>query len=148
MPKAYRKLRDEAMHSLGVGTTRDMKSVISGIFLPVWRTPDYTMRERVNIGRGKSFSQGILWDTFLTTDLTATVTEFEIPVYFCEGRYDYTASYELARAYFDKLKAPAKGFYTFEDSAHSPAFEEPKRMRQILREDVLAGQTLLADRAD
>jgi pimeloyl-ACP methyl ester carboxylesterase len=145
LPESYRGLRDQAMHGLGVGTTRDMKSVITGIFLPVWRTRDYTMMEKVDIGRGKSFSQGLLWDTFLNTDLTAGVPELEIPVYFCHGKYDYTVSYTLAKAYFDELKAPVKGFYTFEQSAHSPAFEEPERMRQILREDVLAGETRLAD---
>ena len=31
------RLRDGAMHGLGVGTTRDMRSVITGIFLPVWQ---------------------------------------------------------------------------------------------------------------
>jgi hypothetical protein len=33
-PDAYLAVRDEAMHSLGIGTTHDMKSVISGLFLP------------------------------------------------------------------------------------------------------------------
>ena len=65
--------------------------------------------------------------------------------YFVHGRYDYTASYPLALDYFDKLDAPLKGFYTFENSAHSPAFEEPENMLRVLREDVLMGATRLAD---
>ena len=133
------------MHTIGIGTTRDMKSVVTGVFLPVWRTSDYTVREKVTIGRGKAWSRGILWDEFLATDLTEKVTEFELPVYICQGRHDYTASYELARAYCERLRAPVKGFYTFEHSAHSPAFEDPARFRQILREDVLSGTTRLAD---
>jgi pimeloyl-ACP methyl ester carboxylesterase len=32
IPDSYLSLRDEAMHSLGVGTTHDMNSVITGIF--------------------------------------------------------------------------------------------------------------------
>ncbi|MCH8571619.1 alpha/beta fold hydrolase [Nesterenkonia sp. AY15] len=32
-PTPYLKVRDTAMHSLGIGTTHDMRSVISGIFL-------------------------------------------------------------------------------------------------------------------
>ena len=44
-----------------------------------------------------------------------------------------------------KLKAPVKGFYTFEYSAHSPFFEEPKKMLHILQKDVLAGTNSLAD---
>jgi pimeloyl-ACP methyl ester carboxylesterase len=145
MPEAYIKLRDTAMHKLGIGTTRDMDSVVTGVFLPVWRTPDYTIMEKVNIGRGKAFSQDALWDTFLNTDLTTTVTKLEIPVYFWHGAYDYTVSHDLAKAYWERLEAPVKGFYTFDQSAHSPAFEEPAKMRQILREDVLKGRTTLAD---
>jgi pimeloyl-ACP methyl ester carboxylesterase len=82
----------------------------------------------------------------LATDLSTEVKELSVPVYFVEGIYDYTCSYTLAKAYFDKLKAPLKGFYTFEHSAHSPMFEEPARMQEILRKDVLAGANSLADK--
>ena len=64
-----------------------------------------------------------------------------MPVYFLEGVYDYTCSYPEAKAYFERLNAPVKGFYTFDHSAHSPLFEEPDKMIKILREDVLKGQT-------
>ncbi len=145
-PDAYLALRDEAMHSLGIGTTHDMNSVITGIFIPSLQSRDYTLREKVNMWRGKSRS-GVspLWDDMLSTDLSKEVTELSIPVYFFEGIYDYTCSYTLAKEYFDQLKAPIKGFYTFEQSAHSPLFEEPEKMRHILQEDVLAGMNNLAD---
>jgi hypothetical protein len=51
----------------------------------------------------------------------------------------------LAKGYFEKLNAPIKGFYTFEQSAHSPMFEEPEKMQKILLEDVLTGTNDLAD---
>ncbi len=144
-PRAYLRIRDKAMHGIGIGTTREMTSVVTGIFLPVWRTPGYTPRDRAAIWRGKAWSRGILWDEFLATDLTRQVTELEVPAYFCQGAYDYTTNPGLARAYHDLLRAPVKGFYTFERSAHSPAFEEPERFRRVLREDVLTGSTRLAD---
>ncbi len=87
----------------------------------------------------------ILWDKILVTDLAKQVPELDIPVYFFHGIYDYTVSYPLAKAYFDTLKAPMKGFYTFEQSAHSPMFEEPAKVQRILQADVLAGLTNLAD---
>jgi hypothetical protein len=59
--------------------------------------------------------------------------------------YDYTVSYAEAKAYFEGLKAPVKGIYTFDQSAHSPMFEEPEKMGKILREDVLVGGNGLAD---
>lgn len=81
----------------------------------------------------------------IATDLTQQVTELELPVYFFHGQYDYTCSYTLAKAYYQELRAPIKGFYTFEQSAHSPIFEEPEKMRRLLLEDVLAGTNNLAD---
>lgn len=146
LPRRYEAVRDSAMHRLGVGTTRDMNSVITGIFLPSWRSADYTLRETVDLWRGRRFSRGCgLWEQMLATDLTHVVTRLELPAYFLHGRHDRTVSYVLARAYADRIEAPAVGFYTFEHSAHSPAFEEPERALRILAGDVLAGATSLAD---
>jgi len=102
----------------------------------------------MNLWRGKVFSRSrdfSLWDKMQSTDLTQQVTELEIPVYFIHGKYDYTCAYPLAKDYFGKLKAPLKGFYTFEQSAHSPIFEEPEKMLQIVQKDILTGTNTLAD---
>lgn len=145
LPASYDAIRDDAMHGLGIGTTRDMKSIVTGVFVESWLSRDYTLGEKVNYWRGKVFSARALRNTIFATDLTQQVTSLEVPVYFLHGRYDYTCSYPLAKDYLANLKAPVKGFYTFEQSAHSPIFEEPDRVRQILREDVLAGEANLAD---
>lgn len=142
---AYAALRDEAMHGLGVGSTRDMKSVITGVFLPSWFSRVYTLQEKVNLWRGKRFSSAMLRDTVFATDLTNRVTGLELPVYLFHGAYDYTVSYTEAKSYFEKLQAPLKGFYTFAQSAHSPMFEEPDKVLKILQEDVLTGANTLAD---
>jgi pimeloyl-ACP methyl ester carboxylesterase len=143
---AYPAVRDEAMHSLGIGTTHDMNSVITGILLPSLTSPEYTLMEKVNMWLGKSRSGiSLLWDKMLATDLNGQVPEVDIPVYFFDGIYDYTVSYTEAKAYFEKLKAPVKGFYTFERSAHSPIFEEPEKVQKILQQDILAGKNSLAD---
>ena len=93
-PQAYRILRDPAMHSLGIGTTHDMNSVITGIFLPSLTCSEYTLTEKVNMWKGKSRSGiSILWTNMLNTDMIDKVPELKIPVYFLEGIYDYTCSY-------------------------------------------------------
>jgi pimeloyl-ACP methyl ester carboxylesterase len=142
---AWMRLRDEALHGLGVGTTRDMDSVITGVFLPIWRSRAYTVGEKIAVWRGMAWSRSFLWNEFLRTDLATRVTRLEIPVYFFIGEHDYTTSFALARAYFGLIKAPVKGYYTFHDSAHSPLFEEPQRARLILQQDVLKGKNSLAD---
>ena len=145
LPDAYLALRDQAMHGLGIGTTRDMRSVATGIFLPSLWTRQYTLAEKVNLWRGKIASAKALRGPMFALDVPARVTELKIPAYFFEGAYDYTCSYQLARDYFEALRAPVKGFYTFAASAHSPIFEEPVRAVTILRQDVMAGTATLAD---
>lgn len=146
IPDAYLALRDVAMHSLGIGTMHNMRSVERDLFLESFRYHGYTLKEKINYWRAK-FSSGVsaIWKENITTNLNQTVPGLEIPTYFLEGVYDYTCSYTEAKAYFEKLNAPVKGFYTFDHSAHSPLFEEPKKTLRILREDVLNGTNRLAD---
>lgn len=145
LPEQYGAVRDIAMHKLGIGTTRDMHSIVTGLLLRSARFRGYTLGEKLNLWRGKIASGKALWEAELTTDLTDEVTRLEVPVYFMHGVYDYTVSYPLARAYFEQLDAPVKGFYTFDESAHSPLFEEPERTCEIMRTDVLEGRVSLAD---
>ncbi len=147
LPESWMSVRDEAMHTLGIGTTREMTSVISGVFLPVWQEKAYTIGEKVNIWRGKwSVYSRNLWNQMMATDITVEVPKLDLPVYILHGIHDYTVSYTEAKSYFGNLQAPQKGFYTFEQSAHSPLFEEPEKTRKILKEDVVQGAIALADR--
>ncbi len=146
IPRQYVALRDLGMHRLGIGTMHDMRSVFTGLILPSFLFREYTLKEKLNLWRAKARSGvSIVWDRMVTIDLRRHLTELAIPVYFLHGRYDYTVNYALARSYLDAIKAPVKGFYTFESSAHSPMFEEPEKMNRILREDVLTGSNRLAD---
>jgi pimeloyl-ACP methyl ester carboxylesterase len=145
-PDAYLAVRDRGMHSLGIGTTHAMNSVITGILLPSLMCRDYSLREKAQMWLGKSRSGvSTLWQEMLTTDLSARATSFDVPVYFFHGVYDYTVSADLAREYFTKIHAPTKGFYAFRNSAHSPLFEEPDRMRQIFFDDIIKNTNDHAD---
>jgi pimeloyl-ACP methyl ester carboxylesterase len=146
LPDAYNKIRDNVMHRAGIGTTHKMKSVVTGIFMPVMQNPEYTLREKMNIWRGKAFSNStVLHDELYKADLSKTVTKLDIPIYFFSGIYDYTVNYSMSEAYLKKLSAPVKGFYLFKESAHSPIFEEPEKVVQIIRDDVLKCKNDLAD---
>jgi pimeloyl-ACP methyl ester carboxylesterase len=146
VPAGYHALRDIAMHNLGIGTTHDMKSIVTGLLIPSFTFREYTLMEKINMWRGKARNGiSVLWETSLATDLSQQVTAFDLPVYFFEGIYDYTCNYAVAKNYFKAVTAPVKGFYTFEQSAHSPIFEEPEKARRILLEDVLEGTNRLAD---
>ncbi len=82
-PKAYLALRDKAMHSLGIGTTNDMRSIFTGIFLPSIANRDYTLLDKVKFWRAKSRSGvSFLWEKMLGSDLSKEVTELNLPAYF------------------------------------------------------------------
>jgi pimeloyl-ACP methyl ester carboxylesterase len=145
-PRGYLAIRDMAMHGLGVGTTRAMRSVLAGIGLASLRSRSYTLAEKLNLWRAKAAAgTSVVWTEILATDLSARVPRMQVPAYFLHGRHDYTCTHGEAKRFFDRLGAPTKGFYTFEASAHSPVFEEPDKALRILREDVLRGRTDLAD---
>jgi pimeloyl-ACP methyl ester carboxylesterase len=145
-PQAYLEVRDKAMHRLGIGTTHDMTSVVTGILLPSWKFPEFTIREKAGLWRGRAFSRSFgLWEQFIRVDLAEVVPKLDLPVYLVHGVYDYTCSFTLAQDYFRELSAPVKGFYRFDESAHSPLLEEPDRAHEVLEIDVLRGRNGLAD---
>jgi len=145
-PDAYLELRDKAMHSPGIGTTHNMRSVLSVIFIPPLMCRKYTLQEKYNVWASKSKSGvSALWPETLAANLMTKVPKLVIPVYFFGGVYDYTVSYTLAKEYLEKLQAPIKGFYTFKHLAHSPIFEEPERVKEIMLKDVLNANASLAD---
>ena len=141
-------IRDKYMHKSGIGTMHKMKSIFREIFIPVWTCKAYTMEEKINIWRSKfSFlPKTNLINEMLETDFTIKVPSLEIPVYFFSGKYDLTVNVNLSKAYLNKMNAPLKGFYTFNNSAHSPLFEEPLLVRQIIETDILNNKNSLADK--
>ena len=141
-------VRDKHMHKLGIGTMHNMKSVFRDIFVPVWTCKAYTFQEKINIWKSKfSFiPKTNLMNEMLSTDFTGKVQELKIPVYFLSGKFDMTVNIDLSKAYLFQLQAPLKGFYTFDNSAHSPLFEEPIRVRQIIEHDILKCEIDMADK--
>jgi pimeloyl-ACP methyl ester carboxylesterase len=137
--------RDKAMHALGVGTMHAMRSVVTGILLPSLRCREYTPAQRIAIWRGKTSPLRLpLRQALYAFDALRDVPALQVPVYIWAGAHDLTTAYALQKAYFERLTAPRKGFYTFAASAHCPAWEEPE-LAALFAGDVLAGTVLQAD---
>lgn len=132
-------IRDECMHELGIGTMHNMRSVIKDVFIPTWTCRGYTIKEKINIWRSKfSFMKKTgLRREVIGINIPDAVPRIDIPVYILGGKYDYTVNTDLSRQYLNMLIAPEKGFYTFDNSAHSPMFEEPGKLKEILVNDIL-----------
>lgn len=74
-------------------------------------------------------------------DIRTQVTRLEVPVYFIKGRWDVNAVNALTEEYFTILQAPHKELIWFENSAHTPSWDEPAHFVDVMVNIVLA-QTL------
>lgn len=99
---------------------------------------EYGLLDKLNWIRG-------LIDTFTTVypqlyglDFRTQVSRLEIPAYFIKGRWDRNASNELLEEYFALLECPHKQLIWFEDSAHTPMWDEPAHFVDIMVNTVLA----------
>jgi pimeloyl-ACP methyl ester carboxylesterase len=135
-------VRDKTMHALGIGTMKNMRSVFKDVFVPVWTCRAYTLNEKRNIWKSKFtfLKKTPLTCELFDTSITMRVKKLEVPVYFLSGRYDLTVNHEISREYLERIEAPEKKFILFENSAHSPLYEEPEKVLEILEHEVLRKQ--------
>lgn len=88
---------------------------------PKYDTPQ--MRESYTAGEDFSCLQfvGLQGDGMLSRiDLPALGTTFEVPVYMVQGAEDLVTVPEVAKAYFDRISAPAKQFVLVPRAGHDP----------------------------
>jgi pimeloyl-ACP methyl ester carboxylesterase len=72
----------------------------------------------------------------MQVDLPALGTDFAIPIFMIEGECDLTALPELAKSYFDAIRAPRKQFYIVPGTGHEPSAAELDLILRVLKEQV------------
>lgn len=88
------------------------------------------------LGLARTFTT--VYPQIYDVDLRTQATRLEVPVYFVKGRWDINADNALAEEYFAILEAPHKELIWFEDSAHTPLWDEPDRFVDVMVNTVLA----------
>jgi pimeloyl-ACP methyl ester carboxylesterase len=96
------------------------------------RSSDYSVADLVRTMRGIMTTQAALLPELATTDLVSTMPSLDIPIAIAQGRLDQVAPGEATQRFYDSLKAPSKQLVWFENSAHTPQFDEPGNFRQLL----------------
>jgi len=121
------------VNKFGGGTTRDIKGMWPLVKI-VMKTSEYTISEKLNFMNASMFSLRHLWNEVIQTNLFNEIDSMQVPVYIFHGKYDFTTPYCVAKDFYDQLKAPEKGFFSFENSAHSPVMEEVEKFNSIVTE--------------
>ena len=70
-----------------------------------------------------------MWNEQMRENLLEQAPELRVPVWFCTGRHDRTAPFELAERYYDHLSAPSKTWIWFEECGHEPFIDEPAKFK-------------------
>jgi pimeloyl-ACP methyl ester carboxylesterase len=127
-------VRGSLMNKYGIGFAHKDSPTMIDMAKLIMSFKGYTMSEKINYLKGMNLSINTLWNSVVDDNLFESSTTFKVPVYILQGKYDYQVSYELDRKWLDKIEAPQKRFFTFENSAHGTILEEPEKFVQIVRE--------------
>ncbi len=98
---------------------------------------DYNIIDKLRILLGNYFSEKYLGYSFRKIDLRKECFNLDIPIFFIQGKHDWQTPTILVKQYFNSIEARQKELFIFEKSGHLPAFEEPQKFMQVIRERVL-----------
>jgi proline iminopeptidase len=98
---------------------------------------EYNLVDKVNVLRGLIDMFSVMYPQLQGIDFRESVTRLEVPVYILDGAAEFSARRDLALEWFEKLEAPQKQLFTFENAAHAVAFEQFEEVHKIMTETVL-----------
>jgi len=110
--------------------------------VPLTISPEYASpEERAQDAAADDFCFEHFWGLTMSgpqelVDLPALGTDFAIPIFIVQGQEDLTALPELAKAYFDSIKAPRKQFYLVPGSGHESSATQLDLTLKVLVEQV------------
>jgi proline iminopeptidase len=98
---------------------------------------EYNLVEKGNVLRGLIDMFSVMYPQLQEIDFRKDVTSLEVPVYIFDGAAELTSRRDLALEWFAGLEAPSKRMFTFDNAAHSVAFEGFESVHKIMTETVL-----------
>lgn len=98
---------------------------------------EYNFVEKVNVFRGFLDTAFILYPQLHGLDFRQAVPRLDVPLYVLDGAAELDARRDLALEWYEQVDAPIKRIFTFENSAHAPAFEHFEAFTDIMTKTVL-----------
>jgi pimeloyl-ACP methyl ester carboxylesterase len=117
------------------------EGVNQNLFFDSLLAQEYGLIDKVNWVRGLLDVFTNVYPQIADLDFRIQAAHLDLPVYFIVGRWDVNAMTSLTEEYFNLLEAPHKEMIWFENSGHTPLWEEPIHFVDVMVNTVLA-QTL------
>jgi pimeloyl-ACP methyl ester carboxylesterase len=116
----------------GVTVDADFNKLLRVMLGSLLRSPDYSAADAIRTLRGITATQAALLPQLANIDLVGSMPRLDVPIVIAQGRRDQVAPPESAQRFYDSLSAPAKHLVWFENSAHTPQYDEPAKFRDVL----------------
>jgi pimeloyl-ACP methyl ester carboxylesterase len=100
---------------------------------------EYTLVEQLRGMGAIAETFDVLYPQLNGTDFRIDVPHLDGPVYLVAGRYEAAGRKTLAREWFHALTAPRKNWVVFENSGHTPPYDEPGHFADFMTDVLHAG---------
>ncbi|MFA9429883.1 alpha/beta fold hydrolase [Egicoccus sp. AB-alg2] len=94
--------------------------------------PENSLMDRLAAIRGLLDTYALLYPRLQQVDLRESVPRLDVPLYVVMGEHESRGRVVPARAWFDRLDAPAKEWVELPASGHRASFEQPARYTRLL----------------
>lgn len=116
----------------------DMQELtIPKLGMEMFLTDEATLSSMIDFALGGLEALDNMWDELMEINFFEEPKTFDVPVFLALGRNDYQVSAKLATQYFEQITAPCKNLKWFEESGHSPMWEEAESFNAFLVSEVL-----------
>ena len=119
------------------GMVKDDSSAarLGALMLSFLTSPEYSLIEGISTIRmiGMDFTIEALWEEWESTNVAQEIQSIEVPIYFFEGRYDWTNPTIVVEHFYENLgDTDGVNLIIFENSAHFPMIEEEEKYQDLL----------------
>lgn len=77
------------------------------------------------------------WNEVMEHNLLVELPVIKCPVYFFIGGKDYQTNCEITKSYYNKLSAPKKKMYWFENASHDVLISDAAKIQRIIIDEIL-----------
>ncbi len=102
----------------------------------VLKAPFYNIRDKLNYLRSEKYSLKLMYGDFANVNLFESIDSLKVPIVLLHGEGDYQVPIEIATSFLEHLNAPYKKMYRLENMAHGVLFEDPKKFKTIIDEEI------------
>lgn len=98
---------------------------------------EYSFIEKATVLRGLIDTFSLMYPQLYELDFRESATRLEVPVWMLDGAAELEGRRSVALDWFEQLDAPSKECVTFQDAAHSVAFEQADEVQRLLNDVIV-----------